>query len=129
MKRLITTYSVHPDKRQDFIDASEKFISQTKEQEHNTLEYTSYQGFDENPFVHYISFKDTQAQEAHEKAPHTQIFMTLIKNFCMGEIEHIPLADKGIPTGITPNSPDEEQQQEINLHINQDDIDKIVRSN
>ena len=130
MKRLIMTYSVHPNKRQDFIEASKRFISQTEEQESGILEYTACQGCDENSFVHYLSFKDDHAWKVHEKAHHTQIFMTLIKNFCMGEITHIPLADKGVPTGITPDSPDEEylHQREVSLHKNQDDIDRIKES-
>ncbi|MCK5095963.1 MAG: antibiotic biosynthesis monooxygenase [Candidatus Pacebacteria bacterium] len=130
MKRLIVTYSVHPDKRQDFIEASEKFVSQIEELESGMLECTTCQGCDENSFVHYLSFKDDGARKAHEKAHHTQIFMTLIKNFCMGEITHIPLADKGVPTGITPSSPDEEyrQQREVDLHKNQEDIDRIKGS-
>ena len=127
MKRSITIYTIHSDKQKDFIAASENFVLQVKRNEPGVIEYKVYPGALPHSFVHFTSFENAQAEELHKHAPHTQIFMQLIKSYCVKKIRHISLIEKGFASGLCSQRQEDEskEQQDISLHRNQEDIDAL----
>lgn len=127
MKRLITTYVVNPEMLDEFVRASHEFATQTRNQDSHVLEFTIHKN--SNTVTHYTSFTDQNAELLHKKAPRTQIFTKLVSSLCDAEPTEIELPEHGIKTGVHGTSYEEErkEQEEINLHLNQDEIENISK--
>jgi len=87
MKYKMAKFSVKRENLSVAIAAIEEFVSQVKKHEQDTLKYESYQTMEKNEFVHFMCFKDEQAEQHHRNASYTKKFVEVLYPLC----EKLPL--------------------------------------
>ncbi len=81
-------YTVQPDKLDECLAAINDFIDYIKANEPGTLQYTSYQQTeDPNSFVHFMSFEDDAAEQAHGSSEGVATFTGALYPRLVGEVE------------------------------------------
>lgn len=85
MKSVMVRYRVKKDKVELIRKAVTEFVEKVKMYEAGgTVAYDAFQE-DEVSFVHFMTFKNDQAQKAHEIADHTNKFVDILYPNCEKE--------------------------------------------
>jgi quinol monooxygenase YgiN len=75
MKKLMLKYKIKADKMAHFHDVAKSFVDAILTNEPGIAEYNVLQGPDSTSFVHFMAFKDDEAEAIHRRAKYTRKFM------------------------------------------------------
>lgn len=81
MMRKIAEYKVKPDKVGEAEGAIQEFVAAISAEEPDTF-YTAYQKDDGVSFIHFMAFRDAEAEKKHQKAPYTSKFVEILYPNC-----------------------------------------------
>ncbi len=62
--------------------AISEFVDEVKKNEPDTLSYDAYMEDDDLSFLHFMSFKDREAEEYHRATPHVKEFVKKLYPTC-----------------------------------------------
>ncbi|HOP06220.1 MAG TPA: antibiotic biosynthesis monooxygenase [candidate division Zixibacteria bacterium] len=82
MVHVMATFIVKPNKLAEVREAIGRFIDAVRDNEPDCLLYESFQGEDDNSFVHLMSFEDEAAEARHNQTLHTRQFHELLEAVC-----------------------------------------------
>lgn len=78
----IAQFRVKKEKLSECLNAIKEFVDQVRENEPNTLRYEAFQKQDKVSFIHFMEFKDSQAEVFHRSTPHVQKFVETVYPNC-----------------------------------------------
>ena|SRR3989344_7931785 len=91
MINIIAQYKVRNDKLEVVKSAINEFVNSIKKNEPDTLVYESFQMPDKISFIHFMSFRDKDAEEKHRNTAHVKKFVELLYPNCDKEPEFTKL--------------------------------------
>ncbi|MBI2010114.1 MAG: antibiotic biosynthesis monooxygenase [Candidatus Chisholmbacteria bacterium] len=78
----IAEFKVRKSRLGECLKAIKAFVQAVKTNEPNTLIYDSYQKPDKVSFIHFMCFKNSQAEAHHRTTPHVKKFVSVLYPNC-----------------------------------------------
>lgn len=85
MKHIMARYTVKKQGIEEVKRAITEFVDAVKKNEPDTLAYEAFHENDNVSFVHFMTFKDENAETAHKTTPHVMKFVEILYPLCENE--------------------------------------------
>lgn len=92
----IAEFKVKKSRLGECLKAIREFVTAIKVKEPHTLIYDSYQKPDKVSFIHFMCFKNAQAEAHHRTTPHVKKFVSLLYPNCEVELTSTDLKNVGV---------------------------------